>query len=145
MVCSYGKECSSQGCNHERAVHRDYRRKLRVRVCVAMAWIDWIIKIGGAITALGIIWAAVNAAVNAAVKKFLAPLADDIKELKEHSHENYLSGLRLTIMSSDMPLGERIVAAAKYIEKGGNGEIKKFAIEHLHIQDVYHHETTKGE
>ena len=103
-----------------------------------MVWLDWLIKIGGAITALGVIWAAVTTAVKASVKKMLAPIANDVKDTKEHTHENYLTCLRLTIMSSDMPLGERIVAADKYIKRGGNGEVKKFAINELHINDIHH-------
>ena len=110
-----------------------------------MEWLDWVIKIGGAITALGVIWAAVTIAVKAAIKKELSALNKDIEEMKEdnkkikeHSLENYLSGLRLTIMSSDMPYGERIVAAYKYISAGGNGDVKKFAVNELHINDIQH-------
>ena len=105
-----------------------------------MEWMDWLIKIGGTITAIGIIWAAITTAVKRTVKKVLSPLIEDIKEVKDHCFENYLSELRLTIMSSDMPLGERIVAADKYIKKGGNGEVKKYAIEELHINEIYHNE-----
>ena len=60
----------------------------------------------------------------------------DIPDIKKHCHENYLSNLRLTIMSSEMPLGERIVAAEKYISEGGNGDVKKFCINELHVKDV---------
>lgn len=108
-----------------------------------MIWLEWLIKIGGAITALGVIWAAVTTAVKASFKKMLAPIANDVKETKEHTKENYLSCLRLTIMSSDMPLGERIVAADKYIKQGGNGDVKKYAIEELHINDIYHTESER--
>ena len=61
---------------------------------------------------------------------------EDIEDVKRHSMENYLTGLRLTIMSDNMPLGERVIAAEKYISEGGNGEVKKYAIEHLHINEV---------
>ena len=37
----------------------------------------------------------------------------------------------MTIMSNEMPLGERIIAAHRYIELGGNGEVKKFINEEL--------------
>ena len=60
----------------------------------------------------------------------------DIPDIKKHCHENYLTNLRLTIMSSEMPLGERIVAAEKYISEGGNGDVKKFCINELHVKDV---------
>lgn len=107
-----------------------------------MVWLEWVIKIGSAITALGIIWAAVTMAVKKAVDKLFSPLIEevkaDIKDLKDHSLENYLTGLRLTVMNSEMPIGERIVAADKYISKGGNGEVKKYAVEVLHINDIHH-------
>lgn len=43
---------------------------------------------------------------------------------EEHDHENYLNILRLTIMSEEMPLEERIAAGDKYIAAGGNGAVK---------------------
>ena len=99
-----------------------------------MVYLEWLIKIGGALSALGVICGAF-----ALVMKWLfAPLIKDIKELKEHARENYLTGLRLTIMNDNMPLGERIVAAHKYIKLGGNGDVKKYAIEELHVNDVQH-------
>lgn len=105
-----------------------------------MAWLDWVIKIGSVITALGIIYAAVRTSVKKMFSPFLTEIKEDIKELKRHSKENYLTSLRLTIMSSDMPLGERICAARDYIDEGGNGEVKKFAINELHINEIHHHE-----
>jgi hypothetical protein len=41
-------------------------------------------------------------------------------------------------MNSEMPIGERIAAGIKYLDKGQNGEVKKYLIEELHINDVYH-------
>ena len=107
-------------------------------------WIEMIIKAGAFIGAAIAIWKGVHAIVK---------LADDMRETKEyvmnniknvenipvieeHCRENYLTGLRLTIMSKDMPLGERISAGVKYIDLGGNGEVKKFLINELHINDV---------
>ena len=111
-----------------------------------MQYLDLIIKIAGAITATIVIWRAVV---------FFVHLADDIKETKEivkenlpnvkeipdikqHCQENYMSGLRLIIMSNEMPLGERIVAGQKYIDAGGNGEIKKFINEELNANKPQH-------
>ncbi len=99
-----------------------------------MVWLEWIIKVGSAFSALGVIYAAVTIAA----KRIFAPIIKEIKELKEHTRENYLTGLRLTIMNADMPLGERIVAAHKYIKHGGNGDVKKYAIEELRVNDVQH-------
>lgn len=59
-----------------------------------------------------------------------------IETTERHDFENYMSLLRLTIMSEEMPLGERIIAAEKYIKNGGNGEIKQFCVTHLHVKDV---------
>ncbi|MBQ7976341.1 MAG: hypothetical protein IJ300_11705 [Clostridia bacterium] len=109
-----------------------------------MIWLEWVIKIGSFLTACGIIYAAVTKAVKKAVDKLFAPFINevkaDIKDLKKHSLENYLTGLRLTVMSSEMPIGERIVAADKYIENGGNGEVKKYAINVLHVNEIHHHD-----
>lgn len=99
-----------------------------------MVWLEWIIQIGGAFSALG----AIYAAVTMAIKRFFRPLIKTLEELKEHTRENYLTGLRLTIMNDNMPIGERIVAAHKYIKHGGNGDVKKYAIEELHVNDVQH-------
>lgn len=50
----------------------------------------------------------------------------DIKKMKEHDDEQYLDILRLTIMSENMPMTERIIAGKKYIDRGGNGDVKKY-------------------
>lgn len=108
-----------------------------------MEWYSWVVLIGSIITAAIIIWRAMV---------FFVHLADDIKETKEyvftniknvenipiieeHCRENYLTSLRLTIMSKDMPIGERIAAGSKYLALGGNGDIKTFLINELHIND----------
>ena len=103
-----------------------------------MEWIEWLLKCASVITAFGILWKWLSGIVHK-----IDGLRDDIQDLKDHSRENYLSGLRLTIMSSDMPIGERIVAAHKYLNAGGNGEIKQFAIRELHINDIYHTESER--
>ena len=38
-------------------------------------------------------------------------------------------------MNKEMPIGERISAGAEYIKRG-NGEVKKYLIEELHINEV---------
>lgn len=107
-------------------------------------WIEMIIKAGAFIGAAIAIWKGVHAIVK---------LADDMRETKEyvmkniknvesipiiekHCRENYLTGLRLTVMNKDMPIGERISAGNTYIELGGNGEVKQYLIKELHINDV---------
>jgi hypothetical protein len=53
-------------------------------------------------------------------------LESKVDKLVEHDEDQYLSVLRLTIMSEDMPVSERIIAGDKYVKKGGNGEVKKY-------------------
>lgn len=94
-----------------------------------ISFLDWIIKIGGVITALGIIfgllWGALKLTLKPVVKKF--------ETYDRHMHKNYMGILRLTIMSSEMPIGERIVAGQEYLDHDGNGEIKKFLEETFNI------------
>lgn len=103
-----------------------------------MQYADLIIKIAAVLTALGaIIGAAVK--VWKAVKGFNAKInavLETVEDLKEHSAENYMSLLRLTIMSTEMPIGERIVAGQKYLDNGGNGEVKKFLQSEFNIGDA---------
>lgn len=46
--------------------------------------------------------------------------------MKKHQDEQYLAILRLTIMSEEMPMAERLIAGRKYEKLGGNGEVKQF-------------------
>lgn len=48
-----------------------------------------------------------------------------------HDEKQYLAILRLTIMSDNMPISERIIAGKEYIDRGGNGDVKKFYEEFL--------------
>lgn len=59
-------------------------------------------------------------------KKANAKLQEKVDRLVEHDEDQYLSILRLTIMSGDMPISERIIAGDKYVKKGGNGDVKKY-------------------
>ena len=63
-----------------------------------------------------------NVLQNRSLKK---EMKEEIKEVKEHQYENYLGVLRLTVVSDEMPITERIIAGEKYIKSGGNGEVKK--------------------
>jgi hypothetical protein len=103
-----------------------------------MEYIDLIIKIAGAITATGVILGVVIKLWKAAnrLKSTADSLSKTLNDLKEHSDENYMSLLRLTIMSNEMPIGERINAGYKYLNKGGNGEVKKYLKEVFNITDT---------
>ena len=59
-------------------------------------------------------------------KKSSKKLEEKVDTLVEHDKDQYLSILRLTIMSEGMPISERIIAGDKYVKKGGNGEVKKY-------------------
>lgn len=78
-----------------------------------------IILIASLLTALGVL---VTTAIK--VYKFIRKWEKWVEEQSEHALDNYLSIKRLTIMSHEMPLSERISAGEKYIKYGGNGEVK---------------------
>lgn len=100
-----------------------------------METIDTLIKVAALVSALGVILAAAVKVIRVAnnVKNTVDGFNTSVADLKEHSEENYMGILRLTIMSSEMPIGERIVAGHKYLKRGGNGEVKKFLKEKFNI------------
>lgn len=59
-------------------------------------------------------------------KKANEKLEAKVDKLVEHDEDQYLSILRLTIMSEEMPISERIIAGDKYVKKGGNGDVKRY-------------------
>lgn len=84
-----------------------------------MGVVDLIIKIAalcGAITAIVVFCVKIF--------KIISKTFETVEKLKEHSLENYMSTLRLTIMSEEMPIEERLNAGEKYISLGGNGAVK---------------------
>lgn len=99
-----------------------------------MEYLELIIRIGSAISAISLIWAAIAFFVR--LGKKITGVVEDIKDLKDHSHENYLGIKRLTVMSHDMPIGERIIAGNDYIKAGGNGEVKHYIEKELHTNEV---------
>lgn len=80
---------------------------------------DKILLIASVLTALTVIIATAMR-----VYQFIRKWEKWVEEQSEHSLDNYLSIKRLTIMSHEMPLSERIAAGEKYIRYGGNGEVK---------------------
>lgn len=81
----------------------------------------WIALIDGVLTLLGIC-----VTVYATNKKANKKLEEKVDKLVEHDEDQYLSILRLTIMSEEMPISERIIAGDKYVKKGGNGDVRKY-------------------
>lgn len=63
-------------------------------------------------------------------------IIDSIKTLLEHSTENHMDILRLTVMNSEMPLSERIIAGKRYLDAGGNGDVKHYIEDHLLPHDM---------
>ncbi len=84
-----------------------------------LGYIEKIILISSLFTALGII-------IATAVKiyKFIRKWEKWVDQQSEHSFDNYMSIMQLKIMSPYMPLSERVKAGDKYVNLGGNGEIK---------------------
>ena len=79
--------------------------------------------------------AVVNAVVSAIQKKRgktttqdtrIAEIDKKLDKMQTHQNEQYLAILRLTIMSEEMPMAERLIAGEKYKKMGGNGDVKKF-------------------
>ena len=56
--------------------------------------------------------------------KFFTDLNKKIEAVEQHCYENYITDLKLIIMSEEMPIGERLQAGEKYVALGLNGEIK---------------------
>ena len=96
---------------------------------------DNILFIASVLTALTVIIATAMK-----VYKFIRKWEKWVEEQSEHNLDNYLSIKRLTIMSHEMPLSERIAAGDKYIKYGGNGEVKHKYEELLKIYDEKHKE-----
>ena len=77
-----------------------------------------LITAGALVSAVGLIVQKVG--------KPIVELLNEVKVLTKHDREQYLAILRLTTMSRDMPISERITAGRKYIKLGGNGYVKKY-------------------
>ena len=56
----------------------------------------------------------------------LGEIDKKLDKMQTHQNEQYLAILRLTIMSEEMPMAERLIAGEKYKKMGGNGDVKKF-------------------
>ena len=78
-----------------------------------------IIRIAAVLGALGVI-----GGVIVKFYRLIRSILDKLESMDKHQTENYIATLRLTIMSEEMPLEERIAAGDKYIKLGGNGAVK---------------------
>ena len=86
-------------------------------------------------SATSLLLALVNAVIAAAQRRAqkksgiqtrLDNIEGKVDKLASHNDLQYLSLLRLTVMDSDMPMSERLIAGKEYLARGGNGDVKKF-------------------
>lgn len=86
-------------------------------------------------SATSLVLALVNAVIAAAQRRAqkksgteqrIENIERKVDKLTEHNELQYLSLLRLTVMDSDMPMSERLIAGKDYLSRGGNGDVKKF-------------------
>lgn len=68
---------------------------------------------------------------NLSIKREVKHIRSKVDNIEEKNDKQYLGILRLTVMSPEMPVSERIIAGDEYIEKGGNGDVKKYYQEFL--------------
>lgn len=59
------------------------------------------------------------------ITRYFEAQAQDLATVKRHDREQYLAILRLTIVSQEMPITERIKAGDEYIKAGGNGAVQR--------------------
>lgn len=83
-----------------------------------MQWYELLIAAGAVVSALSVI--------ACKVAKPLLDILRKVNRLAEHDNEQYLAILRLTVMSPEMPLSERLIAGKKYLAAGGNGDVKHY-------------------
>ena len=80
---------------------------------------EWLIGAAAVLAALGVIGGVIGK-IYSPIKSIL----DMVKEMRECQKEDSMQILKLTIMSEEMPLEERIAAEDKYISRGGNGTVR---------------------
>ena len=86
-----------------------------------MSFYEWTAALAALIGAI--------TAICKSIRKVAKPILDigkKVDSLVLHDKEQYLAILRLTVMEEDMPISERLIAGKKYIDAGGNGDVKKY-------------------
>ena len=91
-------------------------------------------SIAGAIAAVGAIVAKIVKVVKN-TKDYFTDLKSNVDTLLKHDHSQYMAILRLTVMSDNIPLSERILAGKEYIDADGNGDVKHYYETVLKPQD----------
>ncbi len=86
-------------------------------------------------SATSLLLALVNAVIAAAQRRAqkksgteqrIETIEKKVDKLAEHGELQYMALLRLTVMDSDMPMSERLIAGKEYLARDGNGDVKKF-------------------
>ena len=97
-----------------------------------------ILTLGGIAGAIAAITALVCKIVKGVKKviEYFKGLRESVDQLLDHDKDQYKQILKLTVVSDNMPLSERISAAKKYMALGGNGDIKAYYEEHLKPYDI---------
>ena len=72
-----------------------------------------------------IAWVQRRAQKKSGMETRIENIEKNVTKLTEHSELQYMSLLRLTVMDSDMPMSERLIAGKEYLARGGNGDVKK--------------------
>lgn len=96
-------------------------------------------SIAGAIAGISALIVKVVKGVKRVIEYF-KNLRESVDELLAHDKDQYKQILKLTVMTENMPLSERISAAKKYLELGGNGDVRKYYEEHLKPYDTIREE-----
>lgn len=111
---------------------------------------NWIVTVVCAVLGSSALTSIVQALISAlrkrlskksSVEDHLEAIDAKINKLDQKSDAQYLSLLRLTVMSDEMPITERLIAGREYVRRGGNGDVKQFvhALE-AQCQKGYAHE-----
>lgn len=103
---------------------------------------ETLLIVAGAVGALVTIFGGIAKLVSFVRKvvKMFTDMHDELKEVKLHTSENYMSVLQLIIMTEEMPIEERLRAGEKYTKRGGNGAVKaKYkALQHEYEKETQH-------
>ena len=72
-----------------------------------------------------IAWVQRRAQKKSGMETRIENIEKNISTLTEHSELQYMALLRLTIIDTDMPMSERLIAGREYLAKGGHGDVRK--------------------
>lgn len=96
-----------------------------------------ILTLGGVSGAIAAVSALIVKIVKVVKKvvQYFKELKESVDTLVKNDVEQQKAIYKLTVMTENMPLSERVGAAKKYMKLGGNGEIKAYYEEHLKPYD----------